>query len=107
MNLTEIARKFRVSDNYLNSKEDGLTIVAASLKDIIAEMNSGNIDVNADYYICCSDVHIKEFCDANSLTFPYDYSDKSLRDKIWTWGVVFNRTTGEPTHVKAYERTFV
>jgi len=46
MNLTEIARKFRVSDNYLNSKEDGLTIVAASLKDIIAEMNSGNIDVN-------------------------------------------------------------
>ena len=38
--------------------------------------SSGNIDVNADYYICCSDVHIKEFCDANSLTFPYDYSDK-------------------------------
>lgn len=69
--------------------------------------SSGNIDVNADYYICCSDIHIKEFCDANSLTFPYDYSDKSLRDKIWTWGVVFNRTTGEPTHVKAYERTFV
>ena len=46
MNLTEIANKFRVSDNYLNSKEDGLLIVASSLQDIIGEMNSGQIDRN-------------------------------------------------------------
>jgi len=46
MNLQEIARKFRVSDNFLNSKEDGLLIVASSLQDIISEMNSGNIDRN-------------------------------------------------------------
>ena len=46
MNLTEIANKFRVSDNYLNSKEDGLLIVASSLQDIIGEMNSGQVDRN-------------------------------------------------------------
>ena len=46
MNLTEIARKFRVSDNYLNSKEDGLVIVHSSLQDIIGELNSGDIDRN-------------------------------------------------------------
>lgn len=38
-NLQQIARKFRVSDNFLNSKEDGLLIVASSLQDIIGELN--------------------------------------------------------------------
>jgi predicted transcriptional regulator len=45
-NLTEIARKFRISDHFLNSKEDGLLVVASSLQDIIGEMNSGQIDRN-------------------------------------------------------------
>jgi predicted transcriptional regulator len=45
-NLQEIAKKFRVSDNFLNSKEDGLLIVASSLQDIIGEMNSGQVDRN-------------------------------------------------------------
>tara|TARA_B100000900_G_scaffold351676_1_gene318916 strand:+ start:291 stop:506 length:216 start_codon:yes stop_codon:yes gene_type:complete len=45
-NLQQIAHKYRISDNYLNSKDDGLLIVASSLQDIIAEMNSGNIDRN-------------------------------------------------------------
>ena len=45
-NLQEIAKKFRISDNFLNSKEDGLLIVASSLQDIIGEMNSGQIDRN-------------------------------------------------------------
>ena len=64
----------------------------------------GTVTNQVDFFLNCSDVRIKEFCDANSLTFPYDYSDKSLRDRIWTWGIVFNRTTGAPIHVKAYER---
>ena len=46
MNLQEIAKKFRVSDNFLNSKEDGLLIIASSLQDIIREMNSSKIDEN-------------------------------------------------------------
>ena len=45
-NLQQIAHKYRISDNYLNSKDDGLLIVASSLQDIIAEMNSGDIDRN-------------------------------------------------------------
>ena len=45
-NLQEIAKKFRVSDNFLNSKEDALLIVASSLQDIIGEMNSGQVDRN-------------------------------------------------------------
>jgi len=62
MNLTEIARKFRVSDNYLNSKEDGLTIVAESLKDIITEMNSGNIDVNKKESLIEKLERLSQFC---------------------------------------------
>ena len=38
-NLQEIAKKFRVSDNFLNSKEDGLLIVASSMVDLIGELN--------------------------------------------------------------------
>ena len=62
MNLTEIARKFRVSENYLNSKEDGLSIVAVSLKDIIAEMNSGNIDANRKESIIEKLERLSDFC---------------------------------------------
>ena len=67
----------------------------------------GNINENADFYIYTSDIHIKEFCTVNDLAFPYNYSDTEVRDRIWCWGIVFNRLTGVPTHVKAYERTFV
>ena len=62
MNLTEIARKFRVSDNYLNSKEDGLVIVHSSLQDIIGELNSGDIDRNRKESIIEKLERLSEFC---------------------------------------------
>lgn len=62
MNLTEIARKFRVSDNYLNSKEDGLVIVHSSLQDIIGELNSGNIDRNRKESIIEKLERLADFC---------------------------------------------
>ena len=62
MNLTEIARKFRVSDNYLNSKEDGLVIVHSSLQDIIGELNSNNIDRNRKESIIEKLERLAEFC---------------------------------------------
>ena len=62
MNLTEIARKFRVSDNYLNSKEDGLVIVYSSLQDIIGELNSGDIDRNRKESIIEKLERLAEFC---------------------------------------------
>ena len=66
----------------------------------------GTVSEHTDFYITTSDVHIKEFCDENELTFPYDYSDKAIRDKIWIWGLVFNRNTGVFSHVKAYQRIY-
>jgi hypothetical protein len=62
MNLTEIARKFRVSDNFLNSKEDGLLITARSLQDIIGELNSGDIDRNRKESIITKLEKLKDFC---------------------------------------------
>jgi hypothetical protein len=61
-NLTEIARKFRISDHFLNSKEDGLLIVASSLQDIIGEMNSGNIDRNRKESLIEKLERLSEFC---------------------------------------------
>ena len=62
MNLTEIARKFRISDHFLNSKEDGLLITASSLQDIIRELNSGKIDENRKQSIIEKLERLSDFC---------------------------------------------
>ena len=65
MNLTEIARKFRISDNFLNSKEDGLLIVASSLNDIIGELNRNDkrgIDENQKQSLITKLEKLGEFC---------------------------------------------
>ena len=61
-NLQEIAKKFRISDNFLNSKEDGLLIVASSLQDIIGEMNSGQIDRNKKESLIEKLEKLTDFC---------------------------------------------
>ena len=61
MNLTQIAQKFRVSDNYLNSKEDGLLIAASSLQDIVRELNSGRLDENRKQSIVTKMEKLVEF----------------------------------------------
>lgn len=62
MNLQEISKKYRVSDAYLNSKEDGLNIVSSSLKDIIREMNIGKIDENRKESIIEKLERLSDFC---------------------------------------------
>jgi len=62
MNLKEISRKFRVSENFLNSKDDGLLIVASSLQDIIGEMNRGDIDRNRKESIIEKLERLTDFC---------------------------------------------
>ena len=62
MNLTEIAKKFRISDHFLNSKEDGLLVVAKSLQDIIGEMNSGQIDRNKKESLIEKLERLSSFC---------------------------------------------
>jgi hypothetical protein len=64
-NLQQIAKKFRVSDNFLNSKEDGLLIVASSLQDIIGELNRNEkrgIDENGKQSIIEKLERLSDFC---------------------------------------------
>ena len=42
MNLQQVAQKYRVSDNFLNSKEDGLKVAAKSIVDIVNELEARN-----------------------------------------------------------------
>lgn len=42
MTLQEISMKYRISDNYLSSKEDALIVTAASLNDLIEELQPIN-----------------------------------------------------------------
>jgi hypothetical protein len=43
MNLQDIAKKHRVSENFLQSREDALNISAASIDDLIFEIKKGTI----------------------------------------------------------------
>ena len=64
-NLQTIANKFRISDNFLNSKEDALLIVASSLQDIIGELNRNEkrgIDENGKQSIITKLEKLTEFC---------------------------------------------
>ena len=38
MRLQDVCTKYRVSDNYLNSKDDGLLVAASSIQDLIKEI---------------------------------------------------------------------
>jgi hypothetical protein len=38
MNLDEIGKKYKISDSYLNSKEDGLMVAAKSIDDLIRQI---------------------------------------------------------------------
>jgi hypothetical protein len=62
-NLSQIAQKFRVSENFLNSKEDGLIIVSKSIEELIGEMNlQRNLDENRKQSIIEKLERLSEFC---------------------------------------------
>jgi hypothetical protein len=44
MNLQDVARKHKVSDNFLQSKEDGLSIGATSIDDLIFQIKKGTLE---------------------------------------------------------------
>lgn len=49
MRLQDVCAKYRISDAYLNSKDDGLLVAASSIEDLIKEINnseSRGIDEN-------------------------------------------------------------
>jgi len=43
MRLQDVCTKYRVSDSYLNSKEDGLLVAASSIQDLITEINKSAV----------------------------------------------------------------
>ncbi len=42
MNLTEISKKYKISESFLGSKEDALMVAALSIDDIIRDMQNNN-----------------------------------------------------------------
>jgi len=62
MTLSEISRKYRVSEAFLNSKDDALLIAAASLADLAEEMNGGRIDENRKQSIIEKMERLAQFC---------------------------------------------
>ena len=64
-NLQQIAQKFRISDNFLNSKEDGLSIVSKSINDLISQLASiekRGIDENEKQSLIEKLERLSEFC---------------------------------------------
>jgi|TARA_R110000744_G_scaffold20257_3_gene53161 hypothetical protein len=64
-NLQEIANKFRIAEHYLNSKEDGLLVVASSMTDLIKDLNKSEkrgIDENGKQSIITKLEKLTEFC---------------------------------------------
>jgi hypothetical protein len=43
MNLEKISRKYNVSENFLQSKDDGLSIGVKSIDDLIIEIKKGTL----------------------------------------------------------------
>ena len=46
MTLTQIARKYNISEAFLNAKDDALIVGATSIQDIIREMKAKNGDAS-------------------------------------------------------------
>ena len=62
MNLQQVAHKYRIAEHFLNSKEDGLNVVATSIQDLIKEMSSETIDENRKQSIIEKLERLQLFC---------------------------------------------
>ena len=65
MNLQEVAQKYRISDNFLNSKDDGLLVASKSIQDLINEINQDakrGIDENRKQSIITKLEKLTDFC---------------------------------------------
>ena len=67
----------------------------------------GTYDDHYDIYIHAPIALMKEWIDANSLTFPYDISSVDLKDKLHSWGITVKGSTNEIKHIKAYSRNYL
>ena len=67
----------------------------------------GTYDDHYDIYMHAPIALMKEWIDANSLTFPYDISSVDLKNSLHSWGITVKESTNEIRHIKAYARTFL
>ena len=67
----------------------------------------GTYDDHYDIYIHAPIALMKEWIDANELTFPYDISSVDLKNSLHSWGITVKESTNEIRHIKAYARTFL
>jgi len=67
----------------------------------------GTYDDHYDIYMHAPISLMKEWIDANSLTFPYDISSVDLKNSLHSWGITVKESTNEIRHIKAYARTFL
>ena len=64
----------------------------------------GNVNDNVDVYFQGPVDSIKQWCTSYGHTFPFDINDQNIIKKVFIWACVYNTTSGELTHVKAYTR---
>lgn len=64
----------------------------------------GNVNENVDVYFQSIPNTVKEWCEDKGHELPFDFDDSSITDKLFIWGCVYNKVSGEITHVKGYTR---
>lgn len=108
----EVLAKFVISDEEMknvdgDSREEIHNLLPACSYIFFARIHdkSNNIDANVDVYFKADATEVQEWCTANSYTFPYDTDDDTIEPMLFIWGCVYNTTSKEITHVKAYTRT--
>lgn len=68
---------------------------------------SGNVDENVDIYFQAEPDIMEDWCESNSLEFPYDKINTAVVPRLFCWGCVYNKTSESITHVKAYTRHLI
>lgn len=66
----------------------------------------GSVDDRIDVYQFCPPSLMKEWCDENGHTFPYDITNSNITNNINFFSVVINTNTNTVEYVKAYARFF-
>lgn len=67
----------------------------------------GSVDERVDAYFFSTETLMKEWCDDNSHTYPYDTTVAGIKDNLMCFGITFNVSTGIVEHVKAYTRNYI
>lgn len=101
-NLTKTA-KFVFTQNHSTYLANAPSSLPTNRSIFYARIHNadGTIEPWADVYIISTINYMRDWCSANSLTFPLP---DDVTSQPWCFSVVYNDTTGNITNVKAYIR---